>query len=422
MPAALDDQPAGSGIRALELAGQLREHADLTLGVPGAAPGSIDGMPCVSFHPHDPSGMATALAGADAVLTTPCLPRVMRALRRSGARLVFDLYDPEPLELVPGFPGLRPSIRRALAAFSIDRVTAALRIGHQFLCSSERQRDLWLGLMLAERLLDTGRYDSDPSMRSLIDVVPFGLPEDPPTPGPGPRERFAAIGPHDEVILWNGGLWPWFDAATPIRAVAELAERRSARLVFMGAAPSVPAQRAAARAKDLARKLGVLDRHVFFNDEWVPYEARGGWLLESSCAVSAHADQLETRFSFRTRLLDCIWAGLPIICTTGDDLSELVEHEQVGATVPPGDARALATALEEVLNRDRSNFESAFAAVRRRFTWAEVSKRLVGMLGEPPPPRPRPRHAGAAEAARRGSYLLGRRVLDLVGVRDWPRV
>ncbi|MGI8945072.1 MAG: glycosyltransferase [Thermoleophilaceae bacterium] len=424
----LAGEPLGSGIRALELARGLTRHGEVTLAVAGdsAAVGAgaepVAGIPCVAFNPHDPRALEPLLARADLVLATPRWPRVMRMLRRSGARLVFDLYDPEPLALIPGFPGARPVLRRRLADYAIDRVAEALAIGDQFLCSSERQRDLWLGMMLSERLVGLARYDHDPSLRSLIDVVPFGLSEQPPAPGPGARARFETIGERDEVVLWNGGLWPWLDAETPIRAAGLLAARRPLRLVFMGAAPALPARRAGERARELAAELGLLDRHVFFNDRWVPHEARGGWLLEADCAVSAHGDQLETRFSFRTRLLDCLWSGLPIVCTGGDEMADLVAREQLGAVADPGDPQALATALEQVLDRGRGSFEPAFAATRGRFAWGEVSRPLARLIDAPAPPRARGRGGGPARALRRGVYLGSRRALDAVGVRDWPRV
>ena len=71
----------------------------------------------------------------------------------------------------------------------------ALHDGHHFLCASEKQRDLWLGAMMAERLIAPDVYDRDPSLRSLLDVVPFGVPSDAAgavAGAPGPRERFAS--------------------------------------------------------------------------------------------------------------------------------------------------------------------------------------------------------------------------------------
>ena len=91
------------------------------------------------------------------------------------------------------------------------------------------------------------------------------------------------VEPGDDVVLWNGGLWPWLDPFTAIRAAALAAERRPRlRLVFMGAAPQLAAQRTAELARELARELGVLDRVVHFNDHWVPYERRGDWLTTAT--------------------------------------------------------------------------------------------------------------------------------------------
>jgi hypothetical protein len=78
----------------------------------------------------------------------------------------------------------------------------------------------------------------------------------------------------------------------------------------------------------------MLGSGVIFNDTWVPYEHRDGWLMAADCALSTHLEHLETRFSSRTRLLDCFWARLPIVCTGGDELADRVERENLGAVVP----------------------------------------------------------------------------------------
>jgi glycosyltransferase involved in cell wall biosynthesis len=421
----LDGQVAGTSIRALELARALPGDADVSLAAVGQPPASLDGLPCTAYDPQDGSSLRDALAGADAVLTLPQWPSVMRALRRSGRRLIFDLYVPQTLETVGGFPGSRPVLRRAFTELATDRLVDALRIGDQFLCASEKQRDLWLGVMLAERLLDVARHDADPSLRSLIDVVPFGLPATPPraTGQGGARDRIAGVDPGDELILWNGGLWPWLDADTAIRAVARLAERRRrVRLVFMGAASQVPAQRAAAAARSTAAALGLLDRVVFFNDAWVPYEQRADWLLEADCAISTHEDHLETRFAFRTRLLDCFWSGLPVVCTGGDELADLVEREGLGEVVAPGDVDATARALERVLDRGRAAYAPALERVAATYTWPVVAAPLRRQLSGLPPPPVHGRALRPGHATRRAVYAAARTALDAVGLRDWPRL
>jgi glycosyltransferase involved in cell wall biosynthesis len=127
---------------------------------------------------------------------------------------------------------------------------------------------------------------------------------------------------------------------------------------------------------------------VLFNSDWVPYEDRGAWLTEATCAVAAHGDHLETHFAFRTRLLDCFWACLPIVATRGDELAGRVEREDLGGVCDPGDAAGLATALETVLVRGRSNFEPQLARVADDFRWARVCEPLVSfVLSEAATPR-----------------------------------
>ena len=136
----------------------------------------------------------------------------------------------------------------------------------------------------------------------------------------------------------------------------------------------------------------------------MPYGARAAWLLEADCAVSTHVEHLETRFAFRTRLLDCLWAGLPIVCTRGDELAERVEREDLGATVPERDPEALAAALERVLDRGRAAHAPALAAAAEDFRWARVAEPLIRWSTAPElPPRIGDGARERARAARRAS-------------------
>ena len=48
----------------------------------------------------------------------------------------------------------------------------ALTVGDHFICAGERQRDLWIGAMLGGGLITPAVYGADPTLRSVIDVVP----------------------------------------------------------------------------------------------------------------------------------------------------------------------------------------------------------------------------------------------------------
>ena len=425
------EQMAGMGIRYTELARALAAHGQVTLAAAGGAGAAapVDGVRTLAFRPHAPATLAPHVAAADLVVCPPQWPVVSRWLRRSRARVVHDLYDPEALETLELFAGRRTVVRRTMVALTLDRLHDALGTGHHFVCASEKQRDLWLGAIVARGLVDPARYDADPALRELLDVVPFGLPAEPPRRDPAQpsiRERFPALDDDDEIVLWNGGLWRWLDAPTAIRAVAALRARRPGlRLVFMGAGTGAAGRVAGEEARRVAAELGLLDTVVHFNDAWVPYAQRANWLLDATCAISTHRDHLETRFAFRTRLLDCFWAALPVVCTEGDDLSERVERDGLGATCAAGSPASAAAALERVLERGRPAYGPALAAAAAELTWPRVVAPLVRRLRDPAPPPPRlvrsvPLHRTPAHHARVAAYGLGRRALDRAQRRPSP--
>jgi glycosyltransferase involved in cell wall biosynthesis len=414
------EKMAGLGIRCWELARTLSAGATVTIAHGGSEDRELEGVRLIPFRPHAPGALRAPIEQADTIVAHPQWPLVDRWLKRSSARVVIDLYCPETLETLELAAGGLGAARRQLTATTLDRLHASLRTGHNFICASEAQRDLWLGAMLALRLIGPELYDRDPSLRETIELVPFGAPRESPAPsvGGGPRETIAALDADSELLLWNGGIWRWLDAPTAIRAVAELAQRRPRlRLVFMGGAADHPAAAQSTReARALAEELGLLGSVVHFHDSWVPYGERGAWLTQADCAISAHAEHLETRFAYRTRLLDCFWAGVPVVCTSGDDLADYVARERLGAVAPPGDVHALAQALEEVLENGRDSYSARLAAAAEQQGWERMAAPLARWIAEPrPSTRPGDSrgalHAPLAQRTREASYLAGGRAL-----------
>jgi hypothetical protein len=125
-------------------------------------------------------------------------------------------------------------------------------------------------------------------------------------------------------------------------------------------------------------------------DRWIPYDERGGWLLDADVAVSAHKSSLEAELAFRTRLLDCLWAALPAACTAGDVLASEGERQGWVRTAPPGDAEGLAEAMVALC--EPSANEKARVAARmsaKDRTWQRSADTVLALLDQPAPERPR---------------------------------
>ena len=312
------------------------------------------------------------------------------ALQRTAKVVVADIYDPVHLEQLEQATDAGEAARRHTVAATTAILNRTLLRGDVFLCASEKQRDFWLGQLAGLGRLNPATYDADPTLRGLVRVVPFGVEDAAPVRRqPAIKGVVPGIGPDDTVLLWGGGVYNWFDPLTLIRAVHRLsADHPTVRLFFLGMShpnPEVPRMRMAADAVRLAGELGLTGRHVFFNDGWVEYDARADYLLDADIGVSTHLDHVETAFSFRTRLLDYFWAGLPVVTTAGDSLGDLVAARGAGVAVPPGDVDALHAALRSLVDEPTTRARCAAASrrVAEDFRWTHVLAPLVDVCRDP---------------------------------------
>jgi glycosyltransferase involved in cell wall biosynthesis len=303
--------------------------------------------------------------------------------------IVVDAYDPYHLEQLEQARPLGESQRRAVVRDCVRSLNTQLARADLVLCASGPQRALWLGHLAALGRVNPLTYDAAPDMSGLVTVVPFGVSEAaaPRRDRSVLRRAFPAIADDDVVLLWGGGVYEWFDPELLVRAVARvLPDQPNLRLVFLGTRHPVPGVRSAtAAARDAASETGTLDRAVFFHEGWVPYDERGHWLAAADVGVSTHKDHVETEFSFRTRLLDYLWCGLPVISTGGDDLAEHIARQGAGVTVPAGDLEALAAAIARAA-RDgawRAAAGAGAASLGRSYAWDRVTVPLAEFCAAP---------------------------------------
>ena len=145
---------------------------------------------------------------------------------------------------------------------------------------------------------------------------------------------------------------------------------------------------------------------MFFG-EWVPYAERARYLQDADVALSLHLDHVETRFAFRTRLLDYLWTGRPMVLTTGDTLATEFAAQGLARLVPPGDAAAVAAAIEAWLDAPAAEVAAlqtrARAAAEAR-AWARIVAPLAAFVRQP---RRAPDRAAPEAAPRLGLGLVG---------------
>jgi len=304
------------------------------------------------------------------------------ALAASDACVIADLYDPYHLEVLEQSASLAPQRRRATIAASVSAIGSLLERGDLFLDVGGRQRDLWTGALASAGRVNEFTYGDSPDLSRLMLTVPFGLNAQAPEAATSEvlRGLREGVGRKDIILWWGGGIYPWFDPETVISATAALAgEGHPVHLVFAGSRhpnPDVGETPAARSARDYVDK-NALNEVVTFLD-WVPFADLGGYLLEADVMVSAHRDHVETRYAYRTRLLDGLWAGRPTVATGGDDLMSSIAAAGAGIAIDPGDLDGFANALRVLLDKStRERFSSCALTHAKGHTWGVALAPLV---------------------------------------------
>jgi len=415
----LGERMAGPAVRALNIADQLAAAHEVTLVTTAGA--AVD--PAVGNLGNGRfravaatgQGLHAEVAPADVVVLQGYVSHQAPWLLRGDQVVVVDLYDPLHLEQLEQARDLDPDRRQDGVDLTVRVLNEQLVRADFMICASEEQRHLWLGHLGALGRVNVATYGEDPTLRSLLAVCPFGLSAAAPVRKGSPIRTGLGLDPAAKVVLWAGGVHDWLDPLTAIRAI-DLLRRRHPEvvLVFQGmrhpngdVAMSMPD-----RCRRLADELDLTGRHVFFNEAWVRYDDRQDHLLDADVGVCTSADHLESQFAFRSRVLDHLWTGRPVVLTEGDALATLVREEGLGVVVPPGDDESLADALETMLF-DASAWSHAAANVERvraRLTWERTLAPLVDFCAAP-------RRAADAEQDR--ARLVRRPVLP---ARQLPRL
>ena len=198
---ALGPRMAGPAIRAFEMSKALSTVATVKL-----ASTVHSSLQHSDFEIFDASvvGLHESEAWADVIVFQGHLLATHEWLKNSQKMIVADIYDPMHLEQLEQGKGQSWSDRVSLGLDVVSVLNEQILRADFMVCASDKQRDFWLGQLAGMGRVNPATYDQDASLRSLLDVVPFGLDAAPPV-----QKRHAikgtvpGIGVDDKVILWG---------------------------------------------------------------------------------------------------------------------------------------------------------------------------------------------------------------------------
>ncbi len=229
---------------------------------------------------------------------------------------VIDLYDPYLVE------NLHYSATHGRGVFEHDLATLrkSIQRGDFFLTASEFQRLYYAGMMTAEQRINPDIFAHDCTLKSLLSVVPFGVP---------PPRQISDRTPSTDILF--GGIYDWYDPFLALEAVKLVRREIPGVTITFNVHPNettTPQQVTDA----LRKKASVegLDSLVRF-EPWVPYESRASFYDRFALSLLTFQPSLETDLAMRTRLFDFLWGGLPVITSSAQGTDRIIERYRSGA-------------------------------------------------------------------------------------------
>lgn len=321
------------------------------------------------------------IAAYDTVIVSYCMGDLSLTVAESvrpDQQLVLDCYVPIYVEVSARDTN---DMDREYRAFHDDvgRWSQVLARGDLFLCSSEAQKKFYRGVLSGVGRVNPATYGTD-----MIRVVPYGIYRQDPMPSEKPITKALPAGDKDvKKILWFGGIYPWFDLRNLVDGVHQLNKKVPTRLVIVGAKNPFN------NHPDFTRPYDQLVEHIDSDPElkrlivmqdWVDFAKRADWYLDSDLVVVINKLGEENELAWRTRLVDFMWADLPIVTNGGDPLGEELLANQAAVRLNGLSADAIADGLEGVLKNPEQlqGLRSNLSKLKQRYFWDVATKQLAG--------------------------------------------
>ena len=223
----------------------------------------------------------------------------------------------------------------------------------------------------SDRVVAISSYTAD-EVRELVQVPIEVIPYTTSLPTPAPRAGHRTAGA-PLTVLFVGRLVERKGVSHLVDAASRLLPSVDVRLVIVGDGPE------RARIEARIREQG-LDGRVVVRGRVSEAELQAAYAAADAFVLPAVVDRRGDTGGLGVVLLEAMNHRVPVIASAIGGITDIVEDGVSGLLVPPGDATALAAALERLARAPDLSVSLGDAGYRRlheRFSWEAITRRWV---------------------------------------------
>ena len=374
----------GGGMRAWGLAKGLLAHGiEVTIAVNASFPQELPEHEGVHLTNWATDQRFVDLMGSfDAVIASYCMGSDSVFIADhipNDVQLILDVYVPIYVEVSARESGKIDDEYVNYMA-DIKRFNHVLARGDYFLCASAPQKIFYTGVLGSLGIINPRSY-----RQNRILIVPFGLHDEPLINARNPYKDELGFTKADFTVLWFGGLYPWFRVEELLNAIKRLSANKRIKFVIVGGKnpfnPNPDFSKQYTFAESYAKEHTLLNSSLYFID-WVDFNDRVNWFINADLIISINNPGEENSFSWRTRVMDFVWAETPILTNGEDVLSEQLLAHQAAAKLPELSEKAIADKIEQFAKHpdDLKKIAARVAEVKTQYYWHKIVEPLVDAI------------------------------------------
>lgn len=373
----------GGGMRAWGLAqGLVKNGVEVTVAVNSGYPQeSIDheGIHLTNWSLDDE--FKYLINTFDTVIISYCMGDVSDFVAKNvedHIQLILDVYVPIYVEV-----SARDSenIDSEYAGYmqEIQRYNRVLKRGDFFLCANEVQKIFYTGVLSSLGIINPSSY-----REQQILIVPFGIGDEAQKSVSNPYKKLG-IPSDDFVVLWFGGLYPWFRIEEYLGAIKQLKSDKKIKFVIVGSKNPFNTNedfiRQHTKAYKFAEDNNLLNQNMFFVD-WVDFNDRINWYKHADVVISLNQPGEENGFSWRTRVMDYVWGEMAIITNGGDPLSNELIEEDSAIRLNELSSKEIAKIITNYHNKpDALNgIQKNIKNLKKKYYWSTVTRPVAEVI------------------------------------------
>jgi len=281
---------------------------------------------------------------------------------------IADAFVPVHLEISASTAGSRLEFDELKFTWFINLYMKRLWASDLYLVASTVQRSYLVGLLSGTGLISPSSYDAVD-----IAIAPIGVDASAPV----------AVAPQSgKTILWWGGFYPWYDFENLYEWASLLLKLEpETKIRIVGALNPFTSDRLFRDIPQVAlEKLTTLPNVDAW--DWLPYSERSKAFEGVSAVLILNGPNFENEFSWRTRFVDPIAFGMPILTNGGDPFGEVL-LEAGGALRTPSESAKLANWIAEEMTAEAlTSARSSIVKVKEKFSWKSSAESLATHLKE----------------------------------------